>query len=147
MRTVASVSHVPEIVGVASAIVAPAAGVLMTGTAGSVLSMVIATALLTGLRLPPTSVCVAVIVTGPWASTGELDANGLVTVQVAEQSCVAPLRTRTVAPGSHVPATFGVVSESSAPFMGAVITAASGAEASMFTVTIGLGTLRCAPIC
>jgi hypothetical protein len=63
--TVDPVSPVPVMVGVASGTAAPAAGAVMTGAAGAVLSTVNVTGALAGETLPATSVWVAVTVCAP----------------------------------------------------------------------------------
>src|SRR5918998_257113 len=135
--TVAPGSPVPVIVGVLSAVISPSVGEVTTGASGAVASTVNVLVGDAGDVLPAASVCVADTVCSPSASGSvsarlQVPSGCTVVVPTTAPSTV----TSTVAPGSPVPVTVGVVSEIVDPFAGLSTTGASGAAVSTVNVTV-----------
>src|SRR5919106_1541868 len=133
--TVEAGSPVPEMVGVLSLVEVPLTGSSMTGAA-AVVSTVKVTGSEAGETLPAASVCVAVTVCSPSASSVgtpnvQVPSGPTVVVPTTTPSMV----TSTVAPGSPVPVMVGVLSPVTSPSVGDVITGASGAAVSTTNVT------------
>ena len=142
-------SAVPLTVGVLSLVRLAAIGFTIVGASGTPESTVTGT-LVTGLTLPEGSTCVTPSVCG-------LSVNGVVGVQLqlplASTTAVqmtgpaAPSRTLTVAPGSPVPVTVGVVSLITSPGVGDVTTGAIGATVSTVNARVaGVLTLPAASV-